>query len=328
MFIGIHDAEIEHFNKQKTFPNYALMKISAWHKRRGDIVEFFTPIDPEGPVQMTLFPELPDYPLRRKAKDYSMVYSSKVFDFTPHNPYLPKWTIKGGTGYDIGAELTPEIDRMAPDYSIYPGCDYAIGYITRGCPNKCPWCVVPEKEGGVRFYRPWQELVRPDSNKLVLLDNNILSCEQGIRELESLINSGYAIDLNQGMDARLIDERIADILARLKWIRYIRLSCDTLAQVDAIRRAAALLAGHGIKPYKLFVYMLVTKNIDDAARRVECLRGLTEMRLYAQAEQNAGKGVTPNRAQQEFAQRYIYKGIYKKETWLEYCEKRNLDFAA
>jgi len=304
LYIALHDAEREHI-KNKTFPNYALMKISAWHKARGDAVEWWLPFN---------------------NPHYDVIYSSKVFDFTPENPYLPERAIKGGTGYDVKTVLPPEVDAMFPDYTIYPECDYAIGYVTRGCPNKCPHCVVPEKEGDIKPYRRWRELVRPDSKKLVLMDNNILACEFGINELQSLIDSGYALDLNQGMDARLVDERIAGIIARLKWIRYIRFSCDSTPQIDAIHRAAALLAPYGIKPYRLFVYMLVTKDICDAADRVERLRGLDGISLYAQAERNEGKGIIPNRAQLEFSQRYVYGRSYRKETWREYCENRKLEY--
>jgi hypothetical protein len=301
------------------------MKIAAWHRQRGDAVELFTPIDPDAPEQMTFFP-LDEYPPRRKAKIYDLVYSSKIFDFTPTNPYLPVGTIKGGTGYSVKGELPPEVDAMFPFYGIYPHCDYAIGYITRGCPNRCPWCVVPEKEGNIKPYRRWRELVRPDSKKLVLMDNNILSCEYGIQELESLIDSGYAIDLNQGMDARLVDERIAGIIARLKWIEHIRFSCDTTAQIDAIIKTAALLGEHGIKPYKLYIYLLVTKDIDNAAHRVEKLKRLKNISIYAQAERNETKGIVPGADQLEFSQRYVYKGLFRKETWREYCQKRNLNF--
>ena len=102
MKIALHDADKENFSrKRKPFPNYALMKISAYHKSLGD---------------------------------------------TPENPDLPPDTVKGGTGYGLFTELPPEIDEMFPDYSIYPTCDYAIGYITRGCPNHCRWCVVPRKK--------------------------------------------------------------------------------------------------------------------------------------------------------------------------------------
>lgn len=324
MLIGLHDAEMEHI-KKKSFPNYALMKISAWHKQRGDTVELFTPINPNMPEQLTLFP-IEEYPLKRKADVYDIVYSSKVFDFTPENPYLPADTIKGGTGYNVKSKLPQEIDNTYPDYSIYPHCDYAIGYITRGCPNKCPWCYVPEKEGGIKPYRRWGEIVRSDSKKLVLMDNNILACEYGITELESMIGSGYAIDLNQGMDARLVDERIAGIIGRLKWIKYIRFSCDQMSQIEPIIRIAAMLAEYGIKPYRLFIYVLVTKDIENAARRVEKLRKLKGISLYAQAERNEAKGIIPNREQLEFAQRYVYGKSYRKETWHEYCKNRNLEY--
>ena len=201
MRIGLHDAEMEHFKGKKDFPNYALMKISAWHKAQGDTVEWWEPLG-----------------------SYGKVYSSKVFDFTPENPYLPPDTIKGGTGYSLFTELAPEIDAIFPDYSIYPACDYAIGYITRGCPNHCRWCVVPKKEGNIHPYRTWRDLVRPDTDKLVLMDNNILACQYGIEQLADMAGSGYRIDLNQGMDARLITPEIADILAHLQWIRYLRFS--------------------------------------------------------------------------------------------------------
>ena len=300
MKIGLHDSEKEYL-KRKTFPNYALMKISAYHKSIGDTVEWWNPLE-----------------------KYDKVYSSKIFDFTPENPYLPPDTIKGGTGYDIHSVLPDEIEACFPDYSIYPECNYAIGCITRGCPNKCRWCIVPQKEGNLKPYRTWQELVRTDSNKLVLMDNNILACEYGIRQLESLIDSGYQIDLNQGMDARLVTDKIAAILSKIKWIKYIRFSCDTTAQIKAIENAAELLMKYGVKPYKLFIYLLVTADVENAAYRVEQLKKLRGITIYAQAERNERKGIIPNKLQLEFSQRYVYSGKYRKETWQEYCNKRSI----
>ena len=302
MVIGLHDSEKEHFVKSKNkFPNYALMKISAYHKSIGDTVEWWYPMG-----------------------EFDKVYSSKIFDFTPENPYLPADTIKGGTGYDVKSVLPPLIDEMFPDYSIYPECDYAIGYITRGCPNKCRWCYVPEKEGGIKPYRDWQQLVRPDSKKLVLMDNNILACEYGIAQLESMIDSGYYIDLNQGMDARLVTDRVAQILSKLKWISYIRFSCDTIGQIEAIENTVNILLAYGVKTYKIFIYLLVTKDIENAAYRVERLKRLGCLTIYAQAERNERKGIIPNKLQLEFTNRYIYSGKYRTETWNEYCQKRKI----
>lgn len=304
MIIGLHDAEKEHF-KNKSFPNYALMKISAWHKAQGDKVEWWNPL-----------------------ARYDKVYSSKVFDFTPVNAYLPENTIRGGTGYrdiPMSQELPGEIDEMFPDYSIYPECDYAIGYLTRGCPNHCRWCVVPKKEGNIRPYRTWREIVRTDTDKLVLMDNNILSCEYGVKQLMDLIGSRYYIDLNQGMDARMVDGDVADILSRLKWIRFIRFSCDQKSQIEPVRNTIELLGKHGVKPYRIFIYLLVTSDIQDAANRVEALKGYKAINLYAQAERNERIGIIPNKMQLEFQNRYIYSGSYRKETWTEYCERKGLE---
>lgn len=172
------------------------MKISAYHKSIGDTVKWWEPL---------------------KTEEFDKIYSSKVFDYTDINPFLPEWAIRGGTGYNdipINQELPDEIDRCFPYYSIYSSCDYAIGFLTRGCSNHCRWCVVPHKEGSIRPYRTWKDLVRQDSNKLVLMDNNTLACEYGIAQLRSLADSDYRIDLNQGMDARLVDDGIANILSK------------------------------------------------------------------------------------------------------------------
>ena len=300
MQIGLHDAEMEHI-KGKIFPNYALMKISAWHKAQGDNVEWWNPL-----------------------KNYDVVYSSKIFDFTPENPYLPENTIRGGTGYadvPIWQQLRQEVDQLFPDYSIYPACDYAIGYITRGCPNNCRWCVVPSKEGEIKPYRSWRQLIRPDSKKLVLMDNNILASDFGIAQLEELTRQNYAIDLNQGMDARLVDDRVAKILAGLKWIKYIRFSCDQQAQIEPIMRTAELMGKYGVKPYRLFIYLLVTADIEDAVKRVEALKRLGNITIYAQAERNERQGIMPNKMQLEFAQRYVYSGRYRLESWTQYLER-------
>ena len=167
--------------------------------------------------------------------------------------------------------------------------------------------------------------MRPHTDKLVLMDNNILACDYGIGQLADMIGSGYKTDLNQGMDARLVTPEIADILVRLNWIRYLRFSCDQESQIEPVLRACQLLADRGVKPYRVFVYLLVTKDIGSAARRVEALKKLRGISLYAQAERNEGMGITPNKMQLEFAHRYVYSGCFRKETWKEYCKRKGFD---
>lgn len=130
MRIGIVDVDGHHF------PNLALMKLSAWHKSEGDSVEFAD----------AMF------------GSYDRVYMSKVFTFTPDcSDYYPCEVVKAGTGYrDYTTTLPESIEHMCPDYSLY-GVDEAYGFLTRGCPNHCPWCIVPHKEGSIRPASPIRE---------------------------------------------------------------------------------------------------------------------------------------------------------------------------
>jgi len=119
------------------FPNLALMKISAWHKQKGDHVEWYEPL---------------------LSGHCDKVYMSKVFTFTPDYEYFinADEIIKGGTGYKLYDRVLPDdVDTIFPDYSIYPQFDFAIGFLTRGCIRKCKWCVVPKKEGDLWPYCDW-----------------------------------------------------------------------------------------------------------------------------------------------------------------------------
>ena len=244
MRIGLHDSD------GTGFPNLALMKLAAWHRARGDSVEWWVPM-----------------------LEYDRVYSSKVFTFTSENPYLPENTVRGGTGYGIMDELPEEIDAMFPDYSIYPKCKHAIGFLTRGCIRKCPWCVVPKKEGAIRPYRTWREVKRPDSRDIVFMDNNVLASEWGLEQIADMIGQDVRVDFNQGLDARLIDDDVAGMLARLKWIKFIRMSADTDAMLDVALGAIDRLGKFGVKPYRVFVYVLA-QDVESAERRCIVLRDI------------------------------------------------------
>ena len=278
--IGLHDSD------KTDFPNYALMKISAWHKAQGDIVEWWNPL-----------------------LTYDTVYSSKVFTFTPENPYLPENTIKGGTGYGKYTELPPEIDAMFPDYSIYPKVNYAIGFLTRGCIRKCPWCVVPKKEGHIRPYRTWQDIKRPDSRDIVFMDNNVLACPHGIEQIKDMGGRDIRVDFNQGLDARLITPEIAELLSRLKWIRQIRMSCDTDSMLDVCLTAIKRLQRCGVKPYRVFVYLLV-QDIESAERRAIALRAVGAD-PFAQPYRDFVNNTEPPEELKRFARWVNHKAIFK-----------------
>lgn len=280
MVIGLHDSD------KTGFPNLALMKISAFHKAHGDTVEWWMPIG-----------------------QYDRVYSSKVFTFTQEEPFLPEGTIKGGTGYGMYDELPVEIDNMFPDYSIYPKCSHAIGFLTRGCIRNCPWCVVPKKEGGIRAYRTWRQIKREDSRDIVFMDNNVLACSHGLEQIDDMAGKDIRVDFNQGLDARLITKDVAKALSKLKWIRFIRMSCDTDAMTEVVVDAIQALGECGVKPYRIFVYLLV-QDIDSAERRAILLRSYG-VEVFAQPYRDFTRNIEPTKEQKDFARWVNRKEIFK-----------------
>ena len=246
MKIGIIDVD------GHDFPNLALMKISAWHKSKGDSVEWYEPL---------------------LSGHCEKVYMSKVFTFTPDYEYFidANEVIRGGTGYKLyDKNLPTDMDEIFPDYSIYPQYDYAIGFLTRGCIRKCKWCVVPKKEGDLKPYCDWKSIRRADTNKIVFMDNNVLASDHGIDQIRQMIGEDVRIDFNQGLDARLITDEIAEMLSRIKWIRFIRLACDTSAMIPVVTEAVHKLERYGVKPYRIFVYTLI-QDVDEAYQRIKAL---------------------------------------------------------
>lgn len=263
------------------FPNLAIMKLSAWHKAQGDEVEWYAPLFATEP--------------------FDKVYMSKVFTFTPDFEYAinAKKIIKGGTGYGLYYDLPAEIEYAFPDYSLYPKYSFAVGFLTRGCIRKCPWCIVPKKEGWIHAVNTWDKIKRPDSRDIVFLDNNVLASDHGIAQIEDMIGKEVRIDFNQAMDARLVTPEIAKILSKVKWIKYLRFACDTSSMIPVLRQCAAYLAENGVKPYRIFVYTLI-QDVDESLKRIEAMDALGVM-PFAQPYRDFKKGYEPTEEQKRLA---------------------------
>jgi hypothetical protein len=278
------------------YPNLALMKLSAFHKANGHTVDLITP---------------------DKANEYDMGFASKVFSFTPM-PELPKHFEVGGSGADITKKLPEETEHICPDYGLY-GLDYSLGFLTRGCIRSCPWCIVPDKEGGITAHADITEFTA--HRDAVLMDNNVLASEHGLRQIEKIAALNLRVDFNQGLDARLIDDSIARLLAKVTWLKPIRLACDSLAMIPHIQKAVELLRWQNATPRRYSVYVLV-KDIPDAITRVRLLKGLNVV-PFAQPYRDFRTGIEPTHEQREFAFWVNHKPTYKSLTWDEYKKTNN-----
>lgn len=190
------------------FPNLALMKISAYHKAKGDNVEWLFPI-----------------------KHYDIAYQSKVFDdtYSKDIDFFPNADkiIKGGTGYGMGNVLPDEIEHIYPDYDLYPELtkDTAYGFLTRGCPRGCKFCIVAEKEGRKSYKVANLNEFWGCQKYIKLLDPNLLACRESGELLRQLIISNAYVDFTQGLDIRLTNEENINLLNQIK-IKNIHFAWD------------------------------------------------------------------------------------------------------
>ena len=168
------------------WPNLCLMKLSAYHKARGDVVEWWKPTG-----------------------WYDLVYKSRVFTDTYSKDTIivsnASQVIQGGTGYGPGPDLPNAVEHTFPDYSLYPQFpDTAYGFLSRGCPRGCGFCVISGKEG--RQSRQVADLSEfwNGQREIRLMDANLLACPDHERLLLQLAESRALVDFSQGLDVRLI----------------------------------------------------------------------------------------------------------------------------
>ena len=247
------------------FPNLPLMKISAYHKQAGDSVEWYEP----------LFSGYVD-----------RVYMSKVFTFTPDYEYCidAGEIIRGGTGYsypDGGEKLPDDIEHIYPGYTIYydrlPEIRHtAYGFLTRGCPRGCDFCIVGKKEGRTtKKVADLSEFWKGQKN-IVLLDANMFACKEWRELSDQLIESSAWVDFSQGCDIRIMTQEKAEYIKRMK-IKRIHFAWDRYEDKEQIiPKFKQFRDITGWERRKMGVYILCNYNttFEQDLERVYILRDL------------------------------------------------------
>lgn len=252
------------------FPNLALMRISSYHKSKGDTVEWW-------------YTDFIHYDIVYMSKIFSDVYSRDI-----EEPLNADIVIKGGTGYcisldELGIErfdksknisLPDEIEKCFPDYSIYPQFDFAISMTSRGCPRGCNFCHVGSKEGKcskkvanvLDFYSGQPEIY--------VLDPNITACSNKHELFQQYLDTGAIIDFTQGLDIRLINHYDLDFINRMR-LRTLHFAWDNPSE-NLVPKFAEFKKGFRRKSDIGMVYVLVNFNstMEENLYRIYALRDM------------------------------------------------------
>lgn len=163
--------------------------------------------------------------------------------------YVAKEVHIGGPAWDMpGEEFTPGMYLRQ-----------GVSITSRGCPNKCPFCLVPKREGRLRELE-----VKPGN---VIQDNNILACSPShLQKVFSMLRGQKQIEFKGGLEAGRLTADICDELASLN-IRSLWFACDSPGALSALKKAKLLLNKAGFKRDKLFCYVLIGNDmVENEAR--------------------------------------------------------------
>ena len=246
-------------------PNLAIMKISAWHKAKGDTVTL-----QRGPKIADGF------------GNYDIAYISCVFT---KNSRAARRLAKrlstsmevhiGGSGVDLKTTLPADIEHLMPDYNLYPECNYSIGFVSRGCLRSCQFCLVPAKEGKIRPVADIYEFWDRRHKKLILLDNNLLALPDHFERIANMIiKEGLKCDINQGLDIRLLKMNNAKIIKKLNLKPYPRFAWDDIKSEPQIRRGIEILKAAGIKQAMFYVLCGFNSTFEEDLYRINTLKDL------------------------------------------------------
>lgn len=326
--IGVIDADLLGRTKHR-FPNLACMKISSYHKNKGDDVTLLQSYD--------------------DLENYDKVYISKVFTDTPVPEGITSlsWVECGGTGFyfDQAPNLPDEIEHSFPDYHLYDDfvnqrieegvkasefkeyTDYSIGFLTRGCFRKCGFCV-NKKYDRVFLHSPLDEFYDPTRKKICLLDDNFLGQPKWKECIELLISTGKPFKFKQGLDERLLTPEKCEVLFNARYDGEITFAFDNIEDYKLIKKKLELIREYSPKQIKFYVLCGFDKegkydedfwrrDLINTFERIKLLgayKALPYIMRFNKYEESPYRGIYVTLA------RWINQpSFFKKKSFYEYC---------
>jgi len=273
------------YNLEPKIVNSAMMRVSSYHKKRGDQVERYGVL---------------------KHDEYNMIYAFSIFNFTP-KPFIRIDMIKGGSGFDIKKKLPKEIDECYYDWSLYPDCDFSLIWFSEGCIRNCPFCIVRQKEGYIHPVTPRN--LNPNGKYIKVMDNNFFANPKWRSAVLQLLEWGQLVDF-QGVDVRLINKEQANALNSIKHHKRIKIAWDNPKE-DILKHIKRMLKW--VKPYKIMCYVLIGywSTPKEDLYRVEKLRDLGIDPYIMPFDKH-------DRYQKDFTRWVNHKAIFNTVSWKDY----------
>jgi hypothetical protein len=271
-----------------TLPNFALMQLGRHLKSQGHRVSLsrgLHPVDKPAAVHASCVFTSPAS--MRRLERLRARYGDRL--------------IVGGSGVDLDRRLGPEIEALPPDYSLYPSLgDRAIGFLTRGCPGRCAFCLVPRKEGGVRQVADLDLLLQGRRRKLILLDDNLLSYPKATELLEEMVRRQLSVNFNQTLDLRRLEGEQAELLRRLDCSslafhrRVYHFSLNDCRGLETLRRRYDLLRVTSQDNAEFVCMYGYRTSLAEDLERLRFLRSLPRAFVFMQRYQPVPGGPPPD----------------------------------
>jgi len=286
------------YNLEPKIVNVAMMRVSRYHKDRGDTVIIHNPTNKKQKL------------LVRKKTD--RIYAFSIFDFTDKS-CVTSDMICGGSGFDLTTKLPPDIEKCDYDWSLYPECDYSLVWFSHGCIRNCPFCIVRRKEGNVEPCEP--KNLNPNGRYIKVYDNNFFASPMWREAITQLISWNQPCDFAGGIDVRLMNKEKCETLNKLKYEKHpkIKMAWDNPKE-NLLPKFEEVIKY--IKPYKIMVYVLIGywSDKEQDIMRVEKLRDIGMIPFVMPYNKK-------DYYQHHFARYVNHKAIFKSHTWKKYQER-------